>query len=50
MLDPPAIDYEELKRQLREAIRAAIHERADELGLSYEECIDRCLSVERKPM
>jgi hypothetical protein len=50
MLDPDAVDYEELKRQLRIAIRAAIQERANELDLSYEECVDRCLRGERRPM
>jgi len=32
--DPSAIDWADLKERMREAIRAVIRERADELGLS----------------
>jgi hypothetical protein len=35
-----AIDFDELKRRITEAIRAVIQERANELGISYEDCID----------
>jgi hypothetical protein len=38
--EPPLIDFDELKQEIVEAIRAAIQERADELGISYEACID----------
>jgi len=34
------IDYADLKRRIRDAVRAAIQERADELGISYKACID----------
>jgi len=32
---------DELKRRIRDAIRAAIQECADEAGLSYDEFLDR---------
>ena len=35
------IDWDELKARTREAIRAVIQERADELGISYDACLDR---------
>jgi hypothetical protein len=34
--DVPLIDYDELKRELVNAIRAVIQEEADRLGISYE--------------
>jgi hypothetical protein len=37
---PPLIDYEELKRDIAEAIRAVIRELADERGISYDDCLD----------
>jgi hypothetical protein len=39
--DPFLIDHECLKRQIHEAVRTVIQERADELGLSYEACVER---------
>ena len=39
--DPSAIDWDELKERMREAMRAVIRERADELGLSWNEYLDR---------
>jgi hypothetical protein len=39
--DPFQIDYDELKRQIREAVRAAIQEHADELGISYAAAVAR---------
>jgi hypothetical protein len=44
--EPPLIDFEELKQEIAEAIRAAIQERADELGITYETCIDLFLGEE----
>jgi hypothetical protein len=35
------IDYDDLKQRIRDAIRVVIQERADELGISFDECIDR---------
>jgi hypothetical protein len=39
--DPSAIDWDDLKERMREAMRAVIKERADELGLSWNEYLDR---------
>jgi hypothetical protein len=39
--DLVSIDWDELKARTREAIRAVIQERADELGISYAACLDR---------
>jgi hypothetical protein len=39
--DPFLIDHGCLKRQIREAVRAVMRERADELGLSLEACVER---------
>ncbi len=39
--DPSAIDWDELKERMREAMRAVIKERADELGLSWNDYLDR---------
>ena len=38
--EPSLIDFEQLKRDMTAAIRAVIQEQADELGISYEACID----------
>ena len=38
--DPYAIDWDELKERMREAMRAAIRERADELGLGWNDYLD----------
>jgi hypothetical protein len=38
--EPPLFDYDKLKRDIAEAVRAVIWEQADELGISYEACID----------
>ena len=40
-VDPSAIDWDDLKERMREAIRAVIRERANELGLSWNEYLDR---------
>jgi len=47
--DPFSIDYDELKRRLREAMRTAIQERADELGLSYGAFLERYFGSDRRP-
>lgn len=39
--DPSAIDWDDLKERMREAIRAVIQERADELGLSWNDYLDQ---------
>jgi hypothetical protein len=39
--DPAEIDWDDMKQRLREAIRGAIQQHADELGISYDACIDR---------
>jgi hypothetical protein len=39
--DPTEIDWDDMKQRLREAIRGAIQQHADELGISYDACIDR---------
>ena len=39
--DIKPIDYADLKRRIGDAIRAAIQERADEFGVSYEACVRR---------
>jgi len=44
--DPSAIDWDDLKERMREAIRAVIQERADELGLSWNDYLDRLQDVE----
>ncbi len=38
--DPSAIDWDDLKERMREAMRAVIRERADELGLSWNDYLD----------
>jgi hypothetical protein len=38
--EPPPIDYEDLERNITEAVRAAFREQAAELVISYEECLD----------
>jgi len=38
---PSAIDWDDLKERIREAIRSVIQERADELGLSWNDYLDR---------
>lgn len=38
--DPPLIDFDQLKAKITAAVLAAIQERADELGITYEACID----------
>jgi hypothetical protein len=40
-LDPDLIDWDDLKQRVREAIRAAIQECADECGVTYDEFLDR---------
>jgi hypothetical protein len=45
--DPSAIDWADLKERMREAIRAVIRERADELGLSWNDYLDRLQDRER---
>jgi hypothetical protein len=45
--DPSAIDWDELKERMREAMRAVIRERADELGLSWNDYLDRLQDRER---
>jgi hypothetical protein len=42
-----SIDYDALKERLREAMRGAIQDRANELGLSYEAYVERHL--EKQP-
>jgi hypothetical protein len=39
--DPSPIDWVDLKDRIREAIRAVLQERADELGLSWNDYLDR---------
>jgi hypothetical protein len=41
--DSPLIDFDELKQKVSEAIRAVIQEGADELGISYDACVDLLL-------
>jgi hypothetical protein len=38
--EPTLIDFDQLRREITAAIRAVIQERADELGISYEACVD----------
>jgi hypothetical protein len=38
--DPNLIDWSDLKERIRDAIRAAIQECADERGLTYDEFLD----------
>ena len=45
--DPSAIDWDELKGRMREAMRAVIRERADELSLSWNDYLDRLQDRER---
>jgi hypothetical protein len=40
-MNPSAIDLDDLKKRMGEAIRAVIRERADELGLSWNDYLDR---------
>ena len=47
--EPPLFDYDELKRDIAEAIRAVIHERADEFSISYEDCLDLCFAKDEQP-
>jgi hypothetical protein len=44
--DPSLIDWDELKARMCEAIRAVIQERADELGLSWNDYLDRLQDAE----
>jgi hypothetical protein len=37
--DPFQIDYDELKERIREAVRAAFQEHAEELGISYDAAV-----------
>jgi len=46
--DPSLIDWDELKARICEAIRAVIQERADELGLSWNDYLDRLENCEDK--
>ncbi len=46
--DPSAIDWDELKERMREAMRAVIKERADELGLSWNDYLDRLQDREHR--
>jgi hypothetical protein len=39
-LQAPLINFDEMKREIAEAIRSVIRERAGELGINYEACID----------
>jgi len=39
--DPSPIDLDALKERVREQVRAALQQRADELRISYEDCLDR---------
>jgi hypothetical protein len=39
--DPAAIDWDDMKQRIRDAVRGAIQQHADELGISYDACIDR---------
>ena len=41
MPDPDLIDHDDLKQRIRDPVRAAIQECADELGISYEHFLDR---------
>jgi hypothetical protein len=47
--DPISIDWDDLRSRLREAIRNAIQAHADELGISYEACIDRYFGSDDRP-
>lgn len=47
--EPSLIDYDQLKREITAAVRAVIQERADELGISYEACIDLFFDEEAQP-
>jgi hypothetical protein len=47
--EPFSIDYEELKRRITDEVRAVIRERADELGISYEECAELLLGKADAP-
>jgi hypothetical protein len=42
--DPDLIDWSDLKERIRDAIRAAIQECADERGLPCDKFLDRFLS------
>jgi hypothetical protein len=44
--EPSAIDWDDLKARIREAMRAVIKERADELGLSWNDYLDRLQNCE----
>jgi hypothetical protein len=46
--DPSAIDWDELRERMREAMRAVIKERADELGLSRNDYLDRLQDREHR--
>ena len=48
MDDASAIDWDELKERMREAIRAVIKERAEELGLSWNDYLDRLQDGEHR--
>jgi hypothetical protein len=39
--DPAVIDFDDIKRRLRDAVRGAIQQHADELGISYDACLAR---------
>jgi hypothetical protein len=39
--EPSLLDHEDLKQRIKDAVRAVIQQRADELGISYEDCLDR---------
>jgi hypothetical protein len=39
--DSAKIDYDDIKRRVRDAVRAAIQQRADELGIGYDACLAR---------
>ena len=47
--EPSLIDFEHLKREITAAVRAVIQERADELGISYEACVDLFFEEEALP-
>jgi len=47
--EPSLIDFEQLRKEITTAVRAAIQERADELGISYEACVDLFFDEEASP-